>query len=62
MFDNAQTASADIGQIRNMTQMGYAEAVFRCRIEHAGPFDGMNDGPIYANINVLLHPDATSLS
>jgi hypothetical protein len=45
-----------------MAQMGNAEAVFDGGVQHTGPLDGVNNGTVYADVNILLHVAATSLS
>ncbi len=53
MFDNAQPAHADVGQIGDVTQMGNADAIFDGSIEDTGPLGCMNDGPVYVNVDIL---------
>jgi hypothetical protein len=59
VLDNAQPARADIGKIGDMTQVGNTEAIFDGSIEDIGPFDCVNDSPIYANVDVLQHLDTS---
>jgi len=59
VFYNAQPASACIGQIGDMTQMGDADAVFDRGVEHAAPLGRANYSPVYVNVDILQHLDSS---